>query len=222
MADYVPQSDALFDSWQSNLMTYLLANLIGLGLVAGDSDVVAATAAQTTWTTAYPDHVAAQAAAEAASATKEAARTAYVEVLRRLVQRLQNMTSVSDAERQALGIRVRDTDPTAVSAPTTRPVLSADTRQRLRITLSFADEGTPTAKAKPAGVIACEIWMKVGGPPPTDLSECVFLAVDTRTPYVATFEGSDANQTAHFIGMWVSTRGEKGPLSETVSATITG
>jgi hypothetical protein len=70
--------------------------------------------------------------------------------------------------------------------------------------------------------MGCEIWLKLGGPPPTDLTECVFLALDTSTPYTALFDGSEANQTAHFIGRWVSTRGDKEPLSETVSATVPG
>ncbi|NOG39213.1 MAG: hypothetical protein HND43_07450, partial [Armatimonadetes bacterium] len=130
--------------------------------------------------------------------------------------------SVDDAERAAMQITIPDTIPTPVDAPTTRPVLSADTSQRLRITVGFADEGTPTSRAKPPGVTGCEIWVKLGGAPPTDLSECQFLATDSRTPYTANFDGSEANQTAHFIGRWMSTRNEAGPLSETVSATVPG
>lgn len=62
----------------------------------------------------------------------------------------------------------------------------------------------------------------LGGPHPTGLSECQFLATDSRTPYAANFDGSEANQTVHFIGRWISTRNEPGPLSETVSATVPG
>ena len=36
------------------------------------------------------------------------------------------------------------------------------------------------------------------------------------------FEGSDAGQTVHIIGRWINTKGETGPISETVSATIPG
>lgn len=36
------------------------------------------------------------------------------------------------------------------------------------------------------------------------------------------FDSGEANQTAHFIGRWMSTRIEPGPLSETVSATVPG
>jgi hypothetical protein len=40
------------------------------------------------------------------------------------------------------------------------------------------------------------------------------------TPYVIDYEGDKANQRAHYMLRWVSTRGDKGPWSETVSATI--
>ena len=64
-----------------------------------------------------------------------------------------------------------------------------------------------------------------------------FIAVDNRTSKIlegvdpdvedpdaagAIGKGSDANKTVHFVGRWQNNRGEKGPLSETVSATVTG
>ena len=58
------------------------------------------------------------------------------------------------------------------------------------------------------------------GPPPTGPSDLTFLAVDTRTPYVADFAGADVNKVAHYMLRWESTRGETGPWSETASATI--
>jgi hypothetical protein len=60
------------------------------------------------------------------------------------------------------------------------------------------------------------------GPPPTDLSQCQFLATDTRTAYMAVFDGPEANQTAHFIGRWMSTRIATGPLGEAGMVTVPG
>lgn len=221
----IPRGDAAFDTWQSQTVTYLNANLAALGLVPIDPQVVAVNDAQADWEITYPAHLAAQAAAQAATQTKDASRAAYEAALRALIQRLQASPDVDDAERAALGITVPDRVRTPVTAPTVAPVLTADTSRRLRVTVSFGtptDDGGEVSRAKPPGVTGCEIWMKVGGPPPADLSECQFLALDTRTPYTAEFDGADAGQTAHFIGRWVSTRGEPGPLSETLSATIPG
>ncbi|NOG38426.1 MAG: hypothetical protein HND43_03405, partial [Armatimonadetes bacterium] len=59
MPDYLPQSDAAFDAWQANFVTYVNANLANLGLPAPpatDPDVTAMNAAQTDWNTDYPAH----------------------------------------------------------------------------------------------------------------------------------------------------------------------
>ena len=55
-----------------------------------------------------------------------------------------------------------------------------------------------------------------------DAGQCVFLALDTASPYVATYEGTDGNKTAHYMLRWATRAGDKGPWSETVSATIGG
>jgi hypothetical protein len=220
MPDYIPATDAGFDTWQNQFLTYLNANLAALGLTATDTDVVSLTAAWNDWQARYPAHAEARLAAQAATQAKDASRRAYVAVIRRLVSRLQASAQVDDAERAALGITVPDREPTSAPAPETRPVLQADTSQRLRILVAFADEGRPDGAAKPPGVTGCEIYVKVGGAPPTDLDDCVYLGTDTRTPYLASFDGSQAGQTAHFVGRWVNSRGDTGPISETVSATI--
>ena len=219
MPDYIPQSDGNFDAWQINFITYATANAVALGL---DPlvDIPPLTGAQTTWTADYPAHTAAQAAALAARQAKDDARSALEGVVRPLVARLQSSPDVDDIERQALGITVRDVIPTAAAIPTTRPLVTVDTSQRLRHVIAFSDELTPTRKAKPAGVMGAEVWVKVGDPAPLDPSELTFLSLDTRTPYTADYPGEDANKVAHYMLRWVNTRGEKGPWSETASATI--
>lgn len=81
-------------------------------------------------------------------------------------------------------------------------------------------KATPTSRAKPAGVIGREIWVKFGDPVPTDASQCQILALDTATPCVGDLDGDKAGQRAHYVLHWITTRGDKGPCSETVSATI--
>ena len=217
MPDYLPPSDGQFDAWQANFTTYVSANMAALGLVA--ADVTPLTDAQTAWTPAYSGHATAQAAAEAARQDKDDNRSAYEGVIRPLVRRLQASPTVTDVQRQAMGITVRDSTPSAAPAPMSRPVASIDTSERLRHVIAFTDEATPTSKARPAGVMGCEIWVKIGTAP-ADPSELTFLALDTRTPYTADFAGADGGKAAYYMLRWVSTRGEKGPWSATASATI--
>jgi len=130
---------------------------------------------------------------------------------------------VTDAQRAALGITVRDAEPTPTGKPTTRPLVTVDFSKRLRHTLRYADESTPTRRARPFGVIGAEIWVKLavaGDPAPSDPDELTFLQLSTRTPAVAEFTGADGGKTAHYMLRWLSTRSEPGPWSETASATI--
>jgi hypothetical protein len=72
-----------------------------------------------------------------------------------------------------------------------------------------------------------------GGVPATvDDSQCQFLGLDTARPYVADlsaevltkeeYEGKYGGMKAHYLLRWVTHHGDKGPWSETVSATIAG
>jgi hypothetical protein len=218
MPDYIPASDAEFNAWQANFVNYANLNLANLGLVI--LDLTSIFSAQAAWTPSLTAHVAAQANAQSARATKDANRTALEVLIRALVRRLQASPSVSDAEREALGITVPDTGATAAATPTTRPICQVDTAQRLRHTIDFTDESTPTRKAKPAGVLGAEIWVKIGPTPPVDPGELTFLAVDTRSPYTRDYPGSEGGKQAHYMLRWVNTRGETGPWSETATATI--
>ncbi len=218
MADYIPSGDAPFDAWQINFVTYVNANLANLGLVA--ADVVSLNATAATWTADYPNHITAQASAQSARQAKDGARDGLEGAVRPLVRQLQASGQVDDAERAAMGITVPDDLATPAGPPATRPVVAVDTSQRLQHTIRFADEATPTRIAKPAGVMGAEIWVKVGDPAPVDPGELSFLTLDTRTPHVAAYAGADGGQTAHYMLRWVSTTGEKGPWSETASATI--
>lgn len=217
MADYIPGPDANFQAWQSNFVTYANANLAALGLTAADMAPI--TAAQSTWQTAFPAHIAAANAAKAARQAKTGARAAYVAVLRPLVRQLQASDVVSDAERAALGITVRQ-EPTPIGPPTTAPLVAIECGARLQQTLRFVDEATPTRKAKPAGVMGVEIWNKVGTTPPANENELRFVAVDTNSPYTLNFTAEDGGKTNYVWMRWVSPTGERGPWSEQAQATI--
>jgi len=220
--DYIPRKDEEFQAWAQNLDDYTTANLGALGLVP--SDVLAVSAARDDFDAKMTAHISAKQAARAARQAKADSRKAYEAAIRTLVRKLQILPAVSDAEREAMGITVRDTTLTRPSGSIdTRPVGAVDTSQRLRHVIRFNDEATPTRRAKPAGVMGCEIWVKVAAQnePPSGPSELSFVGLDTATPYMVEYAGEDGGKTAHYMLRWVRSDGEKGPWSETVSATIT-
>ena len=218
MADYIPASDAEFNAWQTNFVSYANAHLVELGLDAADMAPI--DAAQTEWEVDFPAHVSAVANAESARAAKDASRAGYVTLVRALVKRLQASPTIDDAERAALGITIPGQNPTPVGPPTSHPIVNIDCSQRLRHLVHFMDEHTPTRKAKPAGTIGAEIWVKVGGEAPTDPSQLSFRGLSTRTPFTVNFAGADGGQIAYYWLRWVNGQGEQGPWSEMASATI--
>ena len=219
MSDYIPDSDADFFAWLDKLVNYVVESPAALQLVAADVTPLATLRDQFRDSLGYNDT--AQATARSTRVAKDNLRANIEEVIRPFVMRLQGTASVTDAQREYLEITVRSTTRTRVAAPTTRPVVTIDTRQRLEHTIAFVDELTPSSRAKPDGVRGCEVWTKVDGAAPTDPSELKYLATDTRTPYVVEFEGAQAGKIAYYMLRWVNTRGETGPWSQTVSATIT-
>lgn len=83
-------------------------------------------------------------------------------------------------------------------------------------------------------MFGCEIWSKVGDPPPADYTQCTLRALDTRTPYVVDYLAAEGNKTVHYMarpnrvresrcplsGRWIGVTGAKGPWSETESASV--
>ena len=164
-------------------------------------------------------HVQKQAEALSQTQTKNAKRSPLEDALR-VLRNVAKAAGASAAALAALGLPSGG----GPHAPTTasRPIGTVDTSQRLQHTIKFADSATPDNKRRPRGSMGCEIWCKLDGAPPTDETECHFLTLDSATPYVAQYSGSDGGKTAHYLLRWRMTDGSVGPWSETVSATITG
>src|ERR1041385_8531133 len=149
MSDYVPASDAEFNAWLKNFELYVGANAAALGI--SPAQVTQLNTVITDWSTKYLDANTKQATAASAIQAKKDSRRATEDFVRPLVGTMQSNTAVTDADRQSLNITVRSTSRTAVGPPETNPVARVDTGQRLRPTLSFFDELTPTSRAKPDG-----------------------------------------------------------------------
>lgn len=129
-----------------------------------------------------------------------------------------------------LRITVRDTSSTPAPAPSSRPLALVESGQRLTHQLRLVDESTPTRRARPAGVLGAEVWVKLVAPPhadqpaPTDPardpSSFTFLTMTTKPSFRAEFKAGEGGKAAVYMARWVNTRGEKGPWSEVTTATV--
>lgn len=218
MADYIPGPDADFTIWLKTFLLALQARQETLNVL--DPELEALSQSSLEWDRAIAAHNAAQAAAATATSHKQLTRDRLEELVRAAVRRVQTHAAIQDSDRRALGINI-PSGRTQAPAPTTHPLPQVNTSQRLRHTIHFTDELTPNSRAKPAGVRGCEIWGKVSDAPITDPAQLNFLGLSTATPHVVEYTGADAGKIAHYMLRWVNARGEKGPWSQTVSATVT-
>ncbi|MEZ6129632.1 MAG: hypothetical protein R3C59_13195 [Planctomycetaceae bacterium] len=109
---------------------------------------------------------------------------------------------------------------TPVPVPHTFPAGSVIATDRLKLTLMYSDVATPTRKAKPYGVRGCEVYVSIADNAPTNPEDYRFAAFSTRPPELLKFKSDEGGKTAHILLRWVNTRGETGPWSQPISATI--
>lgn len=122
-------------------------------------------------------------------------------------------------DRNTLNMPERSTTRTPAPVPTTVPIGQVDTSRRLEHKISFTNEDG--SSAKPHGVHGCQIWYKIGTPA-VDPSELSFMFTDTASPHIHQFSGEHVGKNVYYWLRWENTRGETGPWSDVVMATITG
>jgi len=221
MSDYIPKNDADMNMWQVNALEIVEQNLIPWSIPAEDFDGLKKK--QVVWAVSYAKASNKQNRTAADVKAKDVAGDNYVASIRSFVaQWLTSNNKVSDIDRTRMGLNVKSGTRTASPVPTTAPIGKIDFSLRLQHKIQYYDEASPRSKAKPEGVHGCEIYMKLDGEAPKEVSELIFLATDTASPYVVSFEGKDAGKRVYYWLRWVNTRGERGPWSSMVSAMVVG
>jgi hypothetical protein len=209
----IPDGDSQFHAFLAVFGPWLAANFASLGLTAAQNTAIQDKI--TEWNAKYPAHQAAQQDAVVKTQEKDACRDALEELIRPVARKV-----TDNATRLEAGLQAYADRRARVPVPTTRPILQVDTRERFRHMIEFRDESG--ARGKPDGVRHLEVWCHIGPTPPADPQSCVFLSTDTNSPYLNQIAPEHAGKMIHYLARWVNTRDEKGPWSETVSATVTG
>jgi hypothetical protein len=93
------------------------------------------------------------------------------------------------------------------------PGLGRITSHDLGVDISFFDAQTGK-RAKPDGVQAIEVYMKMGGDPPKDFSEMKERRVGTSSPIHMQFGPEQEFEVLYIACRWIGTRGAYGPWSE--------
>ena len=219
--DFIPHGDTDFNLWQGTLLEYVALNLVAWGISEPDFNVLKSK--QSAWVTAYAKASNKQNRTAADVQAKADAHSVYEAAIRPFVAEwLASNSKVTDSDRTLMGLTVKSGTRTPVAKPSTIPVVSIDFSVRKQHTVNFYDETSSRSKAKPAGVHGCEIYTKVDGDPPKDVSEMNYVGTCTATPYTILYDGTRAGKVVYYWLRWINTRGECGPWSTTVSAIVVG
>lgn len=218
MADWIPNGDLPAAQFMLTNANYVVAHAATLGVPTARA--AAYLDAAGAFQDARNSHADAVDAAHAAYELKAQARQDAVGLAREIAGIVQGNPAVTPEQRAAGGWPVHATTKSPIPAPSETPVLTVDTSRRLQHVIRFGF-GEGRGRAKPAGVSGYGVWVKIGGEtPPTDITGCTFVAISSKGTLTTTYPGGEGGKTAWYIAACLNAKGERGPLSETVAATI--
>ncbi|MGB9562012.1 MAG: hypothetical protein ACPL6C_04275 [bacterium] len=217
--DYIPRTDAGFDIFQANFIALVQPKLATWGIPATEFDAL--TALQTEWNSAWERAKNKDTRSRADVQAKREARKAYQSALRKFVRQWIAFNSkVSDADREALGLKVKDVEPTPMPVPDRAPDITVVEIKHLSHKLRLTDPANPHTQSKPKGVRAIQVFRYIGESAPEDISKYQYVGDATRFLFESKFTLKDVCNNAYYIARYVNTRGIPGPWSNVVSAAI--
>lgn len=215
---WIPTQDGPLDTFVLNFSTLITAAPTTYGLSTSDATAIAA--AYTSWHAAYLAAVNPGTRTAGTIATKNIQKANVMSVVRGYGATIRANRAISDANKIALGLHVRDTAPTPVPAPSTYPLLTVDTFNLGTLTLHAADQATPDRRARPAGSAGMLLFSVVATTPVTTPEGLAFNAFLTKPKFQNTFDPADSGKTVTYFARWTNGKGELGPWSPPVSIRI--
>lgn len=186
--NYYPANDEQLDSWMANFLTVLNAHLAQVGLVL--TDIEDLQAADATFGTSLGVHVAKQADAQSATATKNANRAAMLDLLRPLVQRINHHPGMDDGLRAALGLKVPTGMRTISAAGEEVPDIYLESKPGRIIVHFGTDPSNEQYNGKPSWARGCNIYRKKTGE-----ADYQFIVFETASPFIDTITGPASDYT---------------------------
>lgn len=221
LAPYIPAKDADFTAWLANFSTLITASPGTYGLASGDATTIASENAG--WAAAYALVTSPSTKTAATVAAKNTEKITVLATIRPYAQQISLNAGVSASAKTAVGVNPRTSTPTPITAPTTAPVLTAQSTSTAGTIIRYRDAtASPSVKAKPYGVIAIQLWGKASATPITDPTQLDFLGPATKSPIQLALGSSAAGMIGYFAGRWVTRTGLVGPWSTIINYHVAG
>lgn len=213
---YIPARDGDFATFAAAFSSQITATPTAFGLTAPQAVTLATL--NTTFATALGVATNPSTRTAAAVAAKDVARANLQFLIQSYASIIQAFPTITEAQLSALGLTVRSTTRTPITAPTTFPLLTIVQIQSQQARLVIADETTPDARARPVNVVGMQLWYQVAGVAPVSTTGMTYAGLVTRTPVAVELPEAAVGKTVYMLGRWVTARGLQGPISPLVSA----
>jgi hypothetical protein len=215
---FIPGADAAFNSWQSILIAYAIANKVSFNIPDNALDTLLQL--KDVWDVKFALADNPETRTSPIVIAKNEAKQNYEKELRAFIKAfLQYNPAVTDEDRANMGLPIHSTSRKPVPVPTTYPESEVDSSVIRRLSIRFRDLGKKTI-AKPYGVHGAEIRWAILSETPSGVDKLVNSAFDTHTPFTIEFKEEERGQSFYFCLRWENTRGDKGPWSEIANAKI--
>lgn len=219
LAPYIPPKDADLNSWVANFSALITASPPTYGLTSGDAVAIAGVVA--TWAAAYALVTSPMTKTAATVSAKNSAKVSMLGTVRPYAQAISLNAGVSTGNKIALGVNPRTSTPQPITAPTTNPVLTVTSAFALNLILRYRDSmASPSVKAKPYGVIACQLSAGVSLTPITNPALIPVIGPQPKSPLTVPFASGSSGMTAYLAARWVTKKGLFGPWSSIVSYVV--
>ena len=220
MADYLPSKDADLVLFCANFSAVLGVNAVALGVTPAQATQYAGLA--DTFDTELGGAVAARATARAATDIKDQAKAELVARTRELAQMFYANPAVADSLRSQLGLPVRDDDRTPAPPPTATPVPEVEKVGGSQVVLRVVNGETGKA-SKPEGARGIQVFEKVvahNEPAPSGIDQMTLVEVASSGRITRDYDTADLCKTAYYAFRYTNVKGEAGPVSVIIPASI--
>lgn len=215
LTPYIPAKNATLVAWAANFSGLITAAPATYGLTSGDATAIAAQ-----YTALNTDYALITSPATKTASTVSAFNTQKINAIalfRPYAQAISLNAGVTSANKIALGVNPRTSVPLPITAPTTTPVLTAQSASTAGIIVRYRDStASPSVKSKPYGVIGTLIYAKASATAITDPTLLTFEGTQTKSPFQLSLPAT-AGMTVYIAARWVTKKGLVGPWSPIIN-----
>jgi hypothetical protein len=149
---------------------------------------------------------------------KDESKRTLVELTRKVVKQITGMMTVTDAQRQELGITVPSGSRTPVPPPSAQPFIQVTKVKGRTVTIELRQE--EERRGKPAKVTGAQIYTCTGTTPPEAPGDWVFMTAVSKTTVELPFGPSSTGDTVWITASWTNAKNETGPAADEVRVNL--